>query len=168
MHQRSNVICLLAGAAFLLAPLVRAESPQVSDQDRKFLQDAYRGSLMEVHFGNLGVRNGTLPAVKSLGQQLVDDHGKAAKEIEALARKKNVTIKEESPAIPPSLSSKTGKEFDSAFIALAVDDHEKDIQAFEAEIANGSDPEIKKWATDTLRILQAHLSMAKAARPAGN
>jgi len=43
-----------------------------------------------------------------------------------------------------------------------IDDHSKVIAAFEKEIASGSDPDVKAWASKTLPTLREHLSEARA------
>lgn len=50
-----------------------------------------------------------------------------------------------------------------------VNDHHKDIAAFEREAASGSDDALKQFASTTLPTLKQHLEMAetalKAAKP---
>ena len=43
-----------------------------------------------------------------------------------------------------------------------VEDHEKDVKAFEQEAQSGQDPEVKAWAAKQLPTLREHLSQAKS------
>jgi putative membrane protein len=42
-----------------------------------------------------------------------------------------------------------------------VKDHEKDLAEFKEEASSGSDPDVKKFADDTAKIVQEHLDLAK-------
>ena len=44
---------------------------------------------------------------------------------------------------------------------MMVKDHEKDLAEFQDEAANGSDPDVKKFAEDTAKVVQEHLDLAK-------
>ena len=150
---------LISSAALLGATAV---AQNLSSQDRDFIQEAAKGGMMEVHVGKIAQQNGQSAAVKSFGARLVAYHTKANNELMALAQKKGVTITATAPGSSPSgLDSKTGAAFDSAFAKSAVDDHEKDIKAFETEASSGQDPDVKSWAAKTLPTLRAHLSAAK-------
>ena len=45
---------------------------------------------------------------------------------------------------------------------MMVSDHKEDIKAFEKEAKNGSDADLKQFASTTLPTLNQHLSMAQA------
>ena len=44
---------------------------------------------------------------------------------------------------------------------MMVKDHEKDLAEFQEEAKTGSDPEVKKFAEDTAKVVQEHLDLAK-------
>jgi putative membrane protein len=62
------------------------------------------------------------------------------------------------------LAGLKGVEFDRAYMTHMVDDHEKDVKAFEQESQSGQDPEVKAWAAKQLPTLREHLSQAKSVR----
>jgi putative membrane protein len=51
--------------------------------------------------------------------------------------------------------------FDRAYIQHMMKDHETDVRRFRTEAQQGQDPELKRWAANTLPTLEAHLSMAR-------
>lgn len=53
-------------AAAVLASASLASAQKLSDQDQKFVQDAAKGGMMEVHMGQMGLERGSSPAVKTL------------------------------------------------------------------------------------------------------
>ena len=154
---------LCAATAFALCgwPML---AQALSDQDQKFLQNAAKGGMMEVHMGQLGLERGGSPAVKALSQHLVNDHNAANKELTALAKQKGVSLPGDDARMAASISfaSKSGGEFDKAFASAAVEDHQKDIAEFEKEASSGTDPDLKNWASKTLPTLRAHLAEAQA------
>jgi putative membrane protein len=153
-------------AAVILSLGQQAVAQDLSAQDRKFIQDAAKGGMMEVHMGRLGAEHGSSADVKTFSQRLINDHTKANHELADLAKKKGVTLPADNPtAAPKGLDSKTGTDFDKTFAKIAVEDHEKDIKEFEKEANSGSDPDVKEWASKTLPTLQAHLDEAKALKP---
>jgi len=125
--------------------------------------EAAKGGMMEVHMGQMGQDKGTSSGVKAFAKQLVDDHTKANDELMNLAKQKGITLPPDNPsAMPKGLNGKTGDDFDREFAKMAVDDHQKDIAAFEKEANSGTDPDIKAWASKTLPTLRQHLDAAKA------
>jgi Domain of unknown function (DUF4142) len=44
---------------------------------------------------------------------------------------------------------------------MMVKDYEKDLAEFQGEATNGSDPDVKKFAEDTAKMVQEHLDLAK-------
>jgi len=154
-----------ATAAFLACgSLTLASAQSLSDQDQKFIQDAAKGGMMEVHMGQMGMERGMNPGVKSLSQHLINDHKTANQELSALAKQKGVSLPAGDAQMTAQMpfASKSGADFDKEFARAAVEDHQKDIAAFEKEASSGTDPDVKNWATKTLPTLRAHLAEAQA------
>ena len=135
---------------FLCGVFPAAHAQRLSAQDQRFIQDAAKGGMMEVQMGCLGMEKGQSEAVKSPSQRF--------------AKRKGVTLPPDDArmvyAMP--LASKNGADFDWEFARAAVEDHEKDIAAFEKEANSGSDPDVRNWAKQTLSTLRAHLAVAQA------
>jgi putative membrane protein len=175
MSYLSTVLTISVAGAMLLVsgPMRAADSRDSRDQlsvpDRKFMLDAAKGGMMEVHMGHIAVDRGSSPGVKALGQRFIDDHTKAGDQLKGLASQKGVNLPADSPAMDPKgPSSKRGAAFDREFAKMAVADHVKDIAAFEKEANSGSDPDVKAWASSMLPTLHAHLDAAKALADATN
>jgi putative membrane protein len=54
-----------------------------------------------------------------------------------------------------------GEAFDRAYMRAMVEDHDKALKAFSQEGLNGHDPEIKRFARDTLSVIKQHDRMAR-------
>jgi putative membrane protein len=146
-------------AALTVAGVASAEdasaskSSSLSAKDKTFIKKAAKGGMMEVAMGNLAEQNGTSEDVKSFGKRMVTDHSKANDELKSIASQKGVTL----PSKEPTLKWSS----DKTYIDMMVKDHEKDLAEFQEEAKTGSDPEVKKFAEDTAKIVQKHLELAK-------
>src|ERR1044072_6792701 len=115
--------------------------------------------------GSLAAQNGQSADVKSFGNRMVNDHGKANDELKALAANKGVTlptdVDAEHKAKQDELAKKSGKDFDKAYIDDMVKDHEKDVAEFQKESTAAQDSDLKVWVSKTLPTLQDNLRQAK-------
>lgn len=140
------------------------------EQDTEFAIAAATGGLLEVRLGELAAASASSQQVKDFARQMVTDHGKANDELKDLAARKNISIPaaldEKGKEKYDELAKKTGTEFDQAYADFMVDDHKEDIDAFQREADNGSDPDLKAWAAEKIPVLQHHLSMAKTMKEA--
>jgi putative membrane protein len=120
--------------------------------------------MFQVEAGKLAVQRAGSEEVKKFGQQMIDDHSKADRELTQLAQTKGITLPQnltrEERVDLDMLSKKTGKEFDQAYMSLMVRDHSKDIGEFRKEAQSGKDPDVKAWASKTLTTVESHHSMA--------
>lgn len=121
---------------------------------------------MEVELGKLAQQKASSDGVKQLGQKLVQDHTKANDQLKDVATKAGITVPDtldpKHQSMVDKLSALSGNAFDKAFTKDAVKDHEQDIKMFKEEAQNGTNPSVKNFASETLPVLQEHLSMAKA------
>jgi len=131
--------------------------------DALFAKKAAAGGLTEVELGQLAEQNGASQEVKDFGAKMVSDHGKANDNLKAVATKDNLTIPDkpnaEQQALIDKLTKETGKDFDTAYIHVMVKAHIADRALFAKESENGSNPDLKQFATDTLPVIKEHLSM---------
>jgi putative membrane protein len=136
----------------------------LSSSDRDFMAEAATGGLMEVELGRLAAQKAQSADVKHFGQKMVDDHSKANEELKRLATAKGVTLpadltdaqKEERD----KLAKLSGAAFDNKYMELMVEDHDKDVNAFQDQANSASDPDLKGFAAKILPTLQEHQHMA--------
>ncbi len=154
-------LCILALAvgALSLAGAVRAETTPtgegsaLSAKDKLFMKKAAKGGMMEVAMGKVAEQKAQNDDVKSFGKRMVTDHSKANDELKSIASKKGVEL--------PSKEHSFKWTSDKAYMDTMVKDHEKDLAEFKEEASSGSDPDVKKFADDTAKIVQEHLDVAK-------
>ncbi|WP_370895726.1 DUF4142 domain-containing protein [Chryseobacterium gossypii] len=142
----------------------------LSNQDKKFADAAAQGGMMEVMMGQLAASNAGNAAVKTLGEMMVKDHGKANDELKKWASTAGYTLPTgldaEKQRKYDDLKAKKGSEFDRAYTDLMVNDHEKDIAEFKKQAAEGADASLKSFASQTLPTLEHHLAESKKAKDA--
>ncbi len=157
-----------------IAPIVKTEPATppsdkgdkiVTGGDLAFMNDAAPGNMAEVELGRLAVKQGASKEVKQFGQKMIDDHSKAGQELMKVAQQKNVTLP---PDVLPihkealaKLSKLSGADFDREYVKAMVEDHEKDVAAFDATAKTAADADVKAFATKTLPTLQMHLQMIR-------
>lgn len=143
----------------------RMKSGTSGSADQQFMMKAAQGGMAEVELGKLAKDHASSDAVKTFGQQMVDDHSKANDELKDLASKKGVSLPAEvnskDKATMDRLSKLNGAAFDAAYMRDMVADHKKDVAEFQKEANSGMDPDVKDWASKTLPTLQHHLQMAQ-------
>ena len=130
------------------------------------------GGNGEVQLGKLAVQKGNSDDVRHFGQHMVDDHTKMGDQLRPIAQKIGVD-----PTSGTSLGEKateselkllSGDSFDKAYIKAMVKNHRDDLQAFQKEAANGSDPDVKRAARKGAITVQSHLSMIEQIAKAHN
>ncbi|MDB5018382.1 MAG: hypothetical protein JWQ84_3214 [Mucilaginibacter sp.] len=133
----------------------------VDKDDAKFAVEAANGGMAEVELGTLAQQKASNQKVKDFGAMMVTDHTKANNEMIALAKTKNITlptaISSDEQKTKDDLSKKSAGDFDKAYVSNMIDDHKKDIKAFEDASKNCKDPDLKAFAVKTLPTLKMHL-----------
>jgi putative membrane protein len=157
-----NRLLMAAGVA---AGLILASPSFAQDKaSQKFIKEAIEGHLAEVEMGQLAQKNGNSDGVRSFGQMLQKDHSDANQKATAVANSLGVTP----PTAPNSkqkamydrMSKLSGAKFDRQFAKHMVDDHKKDIKAYERE-SKKSDA-AGAYAKETLPTLKKHLETAQS------
>jgi putative membrane protein len=130
-----------------------AKKGNLSAKDKKFMMNAAKGGMMEVEWGKLAAQNGQNADVKKFGNRMVTDHSKANNELMALAKEEGVSL----PAAKGAGKWKSDKDY----MADMVKDHEKDLAEFQNEAQNGTDPDVKAFASKGAQMVNKHLALAK-------
>lgn len=160
-----TVISLAVAALVALTLPAAAQVQVVNDVDRQFVNKAATDGLAEVELGRLATQRAARPAVRSFGERMVTDHGRANAELAALARSKGLTmpmtLDPSAQAMRDRLSSLNGADFDRAYMSEMVRDHTEDVALFERQTEVSTDPDIKAWTARSLPMLREHLALAR-------
>jgi putative membrane protein len=136
---------------------------QLSNVDQSFVGQAAQANLATVKLGELGVRKGSTSQVRSLAQNMIDDHQKLGEKLQSLSTRENFSLPAEPSAEQRAtyerLSALSGVAFDRAFIDELKKGHEQTISLFQNESENGGDAQLKSFAQSSLPALRHHQMM---------
>ncbi len=160
--SKTAVALASAGMFFTLTGLAIAEK---AGSDFHFAKEAAEGGMFEVAMGKVAVQKAQNNDVKQFGQRMIDDHSKAGDQLKGLASRDNLvlpdTLNAKDQATINRLSNLTGSTFDREYMRQMVMDHETDIAAFQREANDGTNADLRNWASNTLPTLHDHLRQAK-------
>jgi putative membrane protein len=137
-----------------------------ADGDGKFLKEAADGGLLEVKLGELAVQQAQNPEVRRFGQRMVTDHTKANKQLMSLAEKSNIalskTLSSKHQAVFNKFRDLKGADFDRAYMADMVKDHQDDVAEFTKCSKDAQSQQVREFAAQTLPTLEEHLRLARS------
>lgn len=156
----------LAIAAIAVAAPAHAE--EASSKTKEFIEKAAIGGLYEIETSRAAQAQATSPDVKKFAEMMITDHGKANAGLKASVSRSGLT----NPALPLTLDSdhadkvaalkkKAANDFDEAYIDEQEDAHEDAVALFKSYSEDGDNPELKKYAAETLPKLEGHLKQVK-------
>jgi len=160
-----------AGSGLAASGSTKAESSKESKSkltsgEERFMKEAASGGLMEVELGKIAADKGSHQRVKEFGKRMQSDHSKANTQLKKIASNKGVDLPTEPSGEHKSTMDKltklSGAEFDREYMEAMVDDHKEDIEKFQTEADKGKDPDLKKFASETLPVLKKHLELAQS------
>ncbi len=129
--------------------------------DLAFMNDAAAGGMAEIELGRLAVRQAESKEVKQFAERVIADHSKAGEELKQLAQRKQVMLPQEvTPGHKEAmdkLSVLRGAAFDRAYVTAMIENHMKDVTAFESVAKGAVDADVKAFATKVLPTLKGHL-----------
>lgn len=147
-------MALLAFSGLALADLPAGPTVGSSEQ---FLVKAMQASLAEVELGKLAQKNAQSSGVNALGVRLQRDHARIGKILAATSRDKGLvaptSLDTSQRAQVDALATKSGAEFDTAYIELMVSNHE-DVIALYTAVAESGDKDVSQLAKMALPTLR--------------
>ncbi len=139
--------------------------PAVAAADQSFAMTAAAGGLAEIQAAQLAQTKDKRGSVKAYADLMIKDHTTADQQLMQIAQQKGITLPtaptDEQEAMYTKLQGETGREFNHDYVAGQVEDHKSMLATFQAEAQNGADPDLKAFATQTVPIIQHHLTVAE-------
>lgn len=148
-------------------PVAATAEARVSSGDRELIRDIAQANLGEIDTGKLALEKSEDEKIRKFAQLMIDDHTKALEELRALAQSKGITLPEETDlqhkTLHTALGLLSGSTFDAQYIArIGIGDHERAEQLLDKTIRETSDQELKVYAERNIKVVQRHLSVARA------
>lgn len=134
-------------------------------QDKLFVRQMALGGRAEVELGRLAQQKGVDQAVKQFGERMVADHSKGNDRLMRASKGVNGEIPEgldpEHQTIRRELNELSGADFDIAYLAAQVRDHQKTANLLQWHISYGQNQPLLDYSIETLPLVMAHLEQAK-------
>jgi putative membrane protein len=134
----------------------------VRENEAEFATNAADAGLAEVTFAKLAINKTTNEQIKAYANMMLKEHGAANDELMVLAKSKNITLpqnmSDEHQKQQNELNQKTGSEFDKEYAKLMEEDHVKVLAFMEHQSRQGTDPDLKAFATKLVPVINAHLN----------
>jgi len=132
--------------------------------DATFLLTAASSNLLEIQAGQAAAQKATSADVKKFAQMMIDHHTKATQQMQAVATPLGVqpsqTLMPIHQAMLDKVNSKSGKDFDEAYMDAMETAHTMDIAMFQVKSKGAETPVVQAFATKTLPMLESHRKMA--------
>ena len=143
-----------------------ASSAALTAADKKAIMDMGMANMAEVEAGKMAVSKSQSADVKAFAQQMIDDHGKALTEVQALATAKGVTLPTELDAKHKAMAAKldklSGEKFDKEYMKNAgVSDHKAVHATLTKDEKAAKDADVKALAGKMKPTVEQHLKSAE-------
>lgn len=136
----------------------------LNSTDQTFMTNAAYANNDEINFAQLALTQSSNDSVKAFAQKIITDHTNAGASLDSIATKYNVTLPTSIDSIHSVLKTQlqgySGNQFDTAYIHGQIKDHTTAITLFQNEASNGTNLNVKNFASTNLPALQMHLQMA--------
>jgi putative membrane protein len=155
----------IADIAHAQTPATNTGEAPLAAADTYFVTQTSLGTPFQVDSGRLAQTKGGTTAIRSYAQLMVGSHTAVYNALEGILRRK--------PPVPPptllkaayatiiaTLQHETGQTFDADYTHGQVSYQKANSALYQYEIANGSDPDLKAFAQQTLPKIQDHLARA--------
>jgi putative membrane protein len=188
MYARSPNLCLPAGAARCICAALAGAALQVigvasaqqadlvvppaamsgtlAPVDETFALYAASSGLAEIEGAQLVLKTTRRAEVREYAQKLARDHGKSLDELRRLVAPRGLKIPLASTGRHADMVTKFAgvgvNDRDDAFLLrFGVDAHKETIALFERHSTEGQNPELKRYAQQTLPMLREHMAAAQ-------
>jgi putative membrane protein len=140
------------------------------------LEKIHAANQAEVHLAEMGAQNAQSPEVKQFAEQMQADHQGLGEKLTAAAQSAGVSSlegktfqKEHDRAMKDNekVQSKTGTDFDKAFMSRIVKDHEKSVKETESaakDARKANQTELASFLEKASSGMKGHLEHAKKLR----
>jgi putative membrane protein len=151
---------------FALTACRSTDGPPLDGADGAFIQQAATAGASMMALGRVAVRRSTSPAVRQFAQRVVAEHAMIERELTTIARRRGVPLleapEEAKPGTWRELVPDTGAAFDRRYLAQQVQAQELQRALFRKQVYEGTDADLRTFATRYLPIVEAHGRMARA------
>jgi putative membrane protein len=143
-----------------------SSASSLSPVDYQFVAEANLGAPFQVDSGRLGEKRAENPAVRNYAHLMVASHIPVVDALNTILKHKRIMPPPDTllhgayDTIIAILKAEHGVLFDRDYVVGQVDYQKGNTALFQNEIQNGTDPELKAFARQTLPKIEDHLQRA--------
>ena len=166
-----GLTCVLLWSAGTAAAMAQTTAPPEAPAtlnaiDFNFVGQANLGAPFQIDSGRLAETKATSAAIRGYAHLMVTTHIPVVDALNVILRKKNITpsntlLHGAYDAMIFTLEADHRTAFDRNYVNGQVEYQKGNAALFEQEIQNGSDPELKEFARQTLPKIVDHLQRAE-------
>jgi putative membrane protein len=166
-----GLTCALLWSAGTAAANAQTAAPpeapaSLSAADFNFVGQANLGAPFQVDSGRLAETKATSAAIRGYAHLMVTTHIPVVDALNVILKRKNITpsnalLHGAYDAMIVTLKADRGAAFDRNYVDGQVEYQKGNAALFEQEIQNGSDPDLKEFARQTLPKIVDHLQRAE-------
>jgi len=152
--------CMLGVA--LAASMVggAAYAQKATSSDKTFVKDSLEGDLAEVNFAKLALQKSQDKNVRAFATKMIHDHEMLITDMKPVAKELGVRVPSSAPlsahAKYMELKTKSGTDFDRAYVEAMVKDHHDDLQEFLNEENKATNPQLKAAVQSGESVIREH------------
>lgn len=149
-------------------PSDNARREPLSEQDRQFLSYAAEDNQAEIQLCLLAEKKANDLALKAFARLMVNDHVGVESRLAALANGERTELPngngDEGDKTLSKMQSTPIEHFDEEFLKAQIEDHANDVKKFSDIEKKTQNEGVRRFAAETLPILQQHAKLAKAVK----
>ncbi|KYC39166.1 DUF305 domain-containing protein [Scytonema hofmannii PCC 7110] len=134
--------------------------------DQEFVTQARQSDLTEIQTSQLALQRAKSPEVRKYAERMINEHKNSSQQLTKIAQQKGyklpTTIGDANKTLLTQLTNAAGTDFDQAYMQAQVTAHTKTLANYQNYIDNGTDAELKAFASKTASVVDTHLKMAQS------
>lgn len=139
--------------------------PQLGPIDTYFVTQTSLGTPFQTDSGRIALKKGGTQGIRSYAELMVSSHIAVNNALEAIVKRKGpvpppTLLKAAYSTMISTLEGETGQRFDADYLRGQVNYQKANAALYQYEIDNGTDPDLKAFAQQTLPKIQDHLDLA--------
>jgi len=126
--------------------------------DITFVKKAMESGNKEVKSAKEALPQLQEPELKRIAEMLVNDHSGANARLSKIANEKHWPVAAPQVQQGPPPSGTASSDFDAKWTAEMIAGHERSVALYRAQAQAGEDPDLRKYARETLPTIERHLT----------
>jgi putative membrane protein len=161
------------GVAAAQTPAASPQGTALGPVDSYFVTQTSLGTPFQVDAGRVAEAKGTTPDIRAYADLMVSSHITVNNALLAILRKKAPTppptlLQAAYATMVATLQHEKGHRLDADYIRGQINYQNANAALYKYEIANGSDPDLKAFAQQTLPKIEDHLGRAEKLQSGGS